>query len=281
MGHTDIPFYVYHFRRAACVGILVSPFLLQPTTDASATFEGRPVRPGATLDVRFPIPKYFQDYAAAGGNPQPATGRAVISFPKRFDPARTWPVLLISATSDPHHTNISDARWYQEPATAENWIVLAADAMVEPRSDSISWRLGILGAALDTLHKDWPQSAHWPVAFAGISGGAKWSGILGAMLAKTGTVKIYGFFLTGINDDRLSAAYDEYRPPPDFLNTPVWLSSGMNDPIAPFAAHERVRTSLEHTGFRHVRLETFLGRHQVNAAQLQLALRWFRQMGNF
>lgn len=255
--------------------------LLQPSVTHGVTLAGQTVRPGGTLDIRFPVSKYFQDYAGAGGNPRPTTGRALISFPNGFNPARPSPILIISATSDPHHTNISDARWYQGPATAEDWIVLAADATIEPHSDSISWRLGIMGAALDTIHKEWPQSAHWPVAFAGISGGAKWSGILGTMLAKAGTVRICGFFLTGINDDRLSAAYDEYRPSPEFLNTPVWLSSGMNDPIAPFAAHERVRTSLEHAGFKRVRLETFLGRHQVNPGQLQLALRWFRQIGKF
>jgi hypothetical protein len=272
---------VHRLIGTAYVIALVLFCLLQPTASSSATLTGQTVRPGATLDVRFPISQYFQDYAASGGNQRLTTGRAVISFPKGFDPTRTWPILIISATSDPHHTNISDARWYQEPATAENWVVLASEATIEPHTDSISWRLGIMGAALDTIHKEWPQSAHWPVAFAGISGGAKWSGILGTMLAKTGAVKICGFFLTGINDDRLSAAYDEYRPSPDFLNTPIWLSSGTNDPIAPFAAQERVRTSLEHTGFKHVRLETFLGRHQVNPAQLQLALRWFRQVGRF
>jgi len=35
------------------------------------------------------------------------------------------------------------------------------------------------------------------------------------------------------------------------------------------------------TGFKHVRLESFAGSHQVQPAQVQLALRWFRQLGNF
>jgi len=35
------------------------------------------------------------------------------------------------------------------------------------------------------------------------------------------------------------------------------------------------------TGFKRVRVEPFLGRHEIKAAQVQLALRWFRQIGKF
>ena len=101
------------------------------------------------------------------------------------------------------------------------------------------------------------------------------------MLAKSGAVKICGFFLAGINDDRLSFAYKMYGPPADFLNVPIWLSSGLDDPIAPPRANEHVRASLVNTGFTRVRVEPFLGRHEIKAAQVQLALRWFRQIGKF
>jgi hypothetical protein len=32
-----------------------------------------------------------------------------------------------------------------------------------------------------------------------------------------------GFFLSGINEDRLSEAYRDYRPGRDFLEIPIWL----------------------------------------------------------
>jgi hypothetical protein len=233
------------------------------------------------LDIRFPVSAFFQDYAAAGGNPRPTTGRALVSFPKGFDPARSWPILIVTSTTDAYRTSPMDAPWYQQPAMAEGWVVLASDATIKPRQDSDSWRLGLLGAALEAVHKEWPQSEQWPVAFAGLSGGAKRSGVLGAMLAKSGGVKICGFFLAGINDDRLSFAYKAYDPPPDFLNIPIWLSSGLNDPIAPPGKHEHVRASLVNTGFKRVRVEPFPGRHEIKAAQVQLALRWFRQIGKF
>jgi hypothetical protein len=268
-------------NRATRVLLFVAILCLSPGVSKGATLAGQTVRPGATLDLRFPVDKYFQDYAAAGGNPRPTTGRALISFPKGFDPARTWPILIVISTSDNGRTNAMDAPFYQEPGTAENWIVLASDATIPPREDSESWRVALLGAALQMLHTEWRQSAHWPVAFAGFSGGAKRSGFLAAMLASANPVKIRGFFLAGINDDRISVAYKTYHPPPLFLNIPIWLSSGTGDSIAPPWKVQHVRASLVNTGFKRVRVESFDGGHEVDPSQVQLALRWFRQLGNF
>ncbi len=269
-------------RRGVSIALVVVLFhCLGRNICQSATLAGQPVRPGATLDIRFPIDKYFQDYAAAGGNPRPTTGRASISFPKDFDPNRTWPILAVISTSDNHRTNVMDAPAYQAPGTAEGWIVLATDATIPARDDSDTWRLGLLGAGLQMLHKEWPQSSRWPVAFAGFSGGAKRSGFMGAMLASTHAARICGFFLAGINNDRISVAYKTYHPPPDFLNIPIWLSSGITDPIAPPFKQEHVRASLVNTGFKHVRLESFAGGHELDPSQVRLALRWFRQLGNF
>src|ERR1700737_3453508 len=217
-----------------------------------ATLAGQQVQGGGTADIRFPVSNYFQEYAAQGGNPRPTTGRALLMFPKGFDPARSWPILIVTSTTDMGRTSPMDAPWYQKPANDEGWIVLASDATIRPRQDSTLWRLGMLGAALEAVRKEWPQSAQWPAAFAGLSGGAKRSGVLGAMLAKSGTVKICGFFLAGINEDRLSAAYQEYHPPPDFLNVPIWLSGGLDDPIAPPRARRPLPRSLGNTFFTRV-----------------------------
>jgi len=93
-----------------------------------------------------------------------------------------------------------DAEWYRRPALAEYWVLLASDATIKPRFDSTQWRLAMLAAALESMRRERPQSAKWPVAFGGFSGGAKRSALLGAMLAKTGSVKTCGFFLSGINE---------------------------------------------------------------------------------
>lgn len=242
---------------------------------------GKNVSPGGALDLQFPLSDYFQQYAAQGGNPRPTTGRVLLFFPKNFDPAHSCPILIITSTTDLDRTSIMDAPAYRDVATAEGWMVLATDATIRPRQDSTAWRLSILTAALQMIRNEWPQSAQWPVAFAGFSGGAKRSGILAAMLAGNSGLKICGLFLAGDNSDRVSVAYKEYHPPPGFLNVPIWISSGNADPIAPLGAQEAVYYSIKRTGFTNVRLETFFGSHQLKRAELQRALHWFREVGKF
>jgi hypothetical protein len=265
-----------NYRSSLLIGILL---IAQPAR--AATLRGQLVRGGATLDLQFPLSDYFQQYAAEGGNPRPTTGRALLMFPNNFDPAREWPILIVTSTTDLGRTSIMDAPAYRDPAMKEGWIVLATDATIRPREDSLRWRLSILTAALEMIRAEWPQSARWPVAFAGFSGGAKRSGILAATLASNRNLRICGLFLAGINSDRVSAAYQDYHPPAEFLNTPVWISSGNADQIASAGAEENVYYSLKRTGFTQVRLEKFFGGHGLKRADVQRALHWFREIGKF
>jgi predicted esterase len=246
-----------------------------------ATLAGQPVHGGATMEILFPVARPFQELAAEGGNPRVETGRAVITFPSGFDPARPWPILIVTSTSDFNRTSVMDAQWYRGPTLAEGWVLLATDATVRARVDSTQWRLAMLAAALEAVRTEWPQATHWPVAFAGFSGGAKRAGVIGAMLARTGSVNVCGFFLSGINSDRLSEGYNTYRPKGDFLSVPIWLSSGQSDPVATPQDHGRVEASLARAGFRRIRLEHFVGGHEVREAEVKHALRWFREMGKF
>ena len=260
-------------RRNIFLGALLS-LTLFPARSDGFSIAGQSILPGKTLDIRFPVPKYFQEYAAQGGNPTPQVGRMVLAFP-------AGPILIVTSTTDANRTSPMDAKWYERPATAEGWIVLAPDATIKPRQDSTVWRLAMLASALEVIHGEWPGSTKWPVAFGGLSGGAKRSGVLGAMLSTTQQLHICGFFLCGINDDRLSAAYREFHPPSTFLDVPVWLSSGISDPIAPPAKHEHVKLSLQQTGFRQVRVETFDGGHEIKPGEVKRALHWFRQVEKF
>jgi hypothetical protein len=264
--------------RLSLLGLLA---LALTQTNHAANLAGQQVVPGGKIEIHFPVSKYFQDIAAQAGNPRPEIGRAVLAFPAGFDPSRTWPILIVTSTSDFNRTSAMDADWYRPAATAAGWIVLGSDATISPRIDSTQWRLGLLGAALEAIRKEWPQSARWPVAFAGFSGGSKRSGVLGAMLAKSGSVRVCGFFLSGINEDRLGEAYRTYQPGRGFLEVPVWLSSGSSDSVATPQAHNLVKASLERTGFKRVRLEQFSGGHQLKLSEVRKALQWFRQLGRF
>lgn len=233
------------------------------------------------IDLSFPVPPYYQDYAASGGNPRPATGRLLIFLPPNFDPQRTWPLLIVNSTTDGERTSPMDAPWYRATANGEGWIVLATDATIRPHSDTTLWRAGILAAALDLLHRDWPGSSKWPAVFAGMSGGAKRSEWNAAILARPLSLHVAGLFLAGINDDRMAEALQNYPVAGDFFRVPIWISSGMNDPIATPAKARDVQASLIHLGFRSVHLSQFYGGHELDRADLRRALRWFRQQGSW
>jgi hypothetical protein len=272
--------FVKKFARLSALPALVW-FCLPLAGMEAATLAGQQVQGGKTVEIRFPVSKYFQDMAAQGGNPRAETGRAVLTFPPGFDPGRRWPILIVTSTTDFHRTSPMDAEWYRPAADAEGWMIVASDATIKPRQDSTPWRLGMLGAALEAVRKEWPQTAKWPVAFGGFSGGSKRSCLLGAMLARTGSISICGFFLSGINDDRLSLAYKTYQPGAGFLNIPIWISGGMDDPIATPSLEGAVQASLQRTGFKRVRVEHFIGSHWLKRSEVRLALRWFRELGGF
>jgi hypothetical protein len=261
--------------------LLVGLLWLSVATSHGASLAGQQVQGGGQIEIRFPVAKYFQDIAAEAGNPRVATGRAVLAFPPGFDPGRPWPILIVSSSSDFGQPSTTVVPWYRPPAAAEGWVVLGSDATVEPRIDSTQWRLGMLAAALEAVRKEWPQSARWPIAFAGFSGGSKRSGVLGVMLAKSGSVRICGFFLGGINEDRLGECYRTYQPGRGFLEVPVWLSSGTGDTIATPQDHNLVKASLERIGFKRVHLEPVAGQHALKRSEVRRALRWFRELGKF
>lgn len=273
-----------HFIGRTRYPLLISlfcAFQLIPAASEAAKLAGQEVPAGGKCEIHFPVSKYYQDYAAEGGNPRPTTGRALLMFPKGFNPARPWPILIVTSTSDNDRTSPMDAPWYRDAAMKEGWIVLTTDATIRPRADSTAWRFAMLAAALQTIRHDWPQSAQWPIALAGFSGGAKTTGDLGPMLAKSDPVRICGLLLIGINSDRLSAGYKSFQPASGFLGTPVWISGGASDRVAPPASEELVYYSLKRTGFQQVRLEQFSGGHAVNSAEVQRALHWFREVGKF
>jgi hypothetical protein len=271
---------VKRFQLLTCLPVLIW-FLLPAAAMEAATLAGQQVQGGKTVEIRFPVPKYFQDVAAQGGNPRVETGRAVLTFPPGFDPARRWPILIVTSTTDYHRTSPMDVEWYRPAADAEGWVILASDATIKPRDDSTPWRLAMLSAALEDVRKEWPQTSKWPIAFAGMSGGAKRSGLLGAMLARAGLTNICGFYLSGINVDWLGPAYKTYQPGAGFLNIPVWISGGTEDLIAPPSSEGAVQVSLRRTGFKRVRVERFVGGHWLKRSEVRLALRWFRELGGF
>jgi hypothetical protein len=132
-------------------------------------------------------------------------------------------------------------------------------------------------AALDALHRGFPGSNKWPVACAGTSGGAKRAGLVAPLLWLAGN-RIIGIYLSGINEDRLTKGYREYKPAVSFLRTPIFLSTGASDTIATPTQQISVKYSIQRTGFSRIRQDIFPYGHIILSTQVEEALRWFRQL---
>ena len=255
--------------------------LLLIASGHAATLAGQQVPPGGKIEIRFPVSKYFQDIAAQGGNPRPDTGRAVVTFPPGFDPSRSWPILIVTSTSDFNRTSAMDADWYRQPATAEGWIVLGSDATIRPRIDSTQWRLGLLGGGAGSD----PQRMAAIVQVArGLRRIFRRLETKRRPRADAGKERLCSRL-------RVFPERNQRRPPQRRLqDLPAWPRFSRGAGLAEqrreryrghAAAHNLVKASLERTGFKRVRLEQFGGGHQLKMSELRRALQWFRQLGGF
>jgi hypothetical protein len=239
-----------------------------------AKFQGVSVQPGKTISAMVPLSPEEKSYAAIGGNRVPASAMAVLAVPQDFDPRRSWPVLVVFSTSDFQRENRGDIPFYVTEALIENWLVLTGDGPERPQEDSTGWRAAMTLAALDALHRSFPGSNKWPVACAGISGGAKRACLLAPLLALKGN-RIAGLYLAGVNEDLLGEGYRKIHPGREFLSTKIFITSGQSDRIATSEQTEHVRRSIRSDGFQQVRLETFPEGHNVKRPLTREALRWF------
>lgn len=243
--------------------------------ESGATFQGVPILPGKTISVPVPLSPEEKTFAAIGGNQVPPNAVAVLAVPSGFDPRKTWPVLVVFSTSDFQRQNRGDIPFYLTEALSEGWLVLSGDGPGRPRDDSTGWRAAMTLAALDALHRSFPGSNRWPVACAGISGGAKRACLIAPLLAIEGN-RVAGLYLAGVNEDLLGQGYRKFHPGPDFFSTKIFITSGQRDRIATPMQTEVVRRSIQASGFRQVRLETFPQGHNVKRPLTREALRWFQ-----
>jgi len=98
-------------RCAIIVGLLGS----SQSLFRAATLAGHQVQSGTTLDFQFPLSDYFQRHAAEGSNPRPTAGRALLMFPNSFDPARSWPILIVTGGHEGDGAQVQRAlHWFRE-----------------------------------------------------------------------------------------------------------------------------------------------------------------------
>jgi hypothetical protein len=264
------------FRSTLLSALVSLPFLALPAKAPAQEplFQGVAVQPGKTTSASVPLSSEQKAFAAIGGNQVPPNAVAVLAVPSGFDPRKTWPVLVVFSTSDFQRQNRGDIPFYIREALSEGWLILAADGPERPRDDSTGWRAAMTLAALDALHRSFPGSNKWPVACAGISGGAKRACLIAPLLAIKGN-RVAGLYLAGVNEDLLAEGLRKFRPGQGFLSTKIFITSGQRDRIATPEQTLRVRNSILASRFPQVRLETFPEGHNVKRPLTRAALRWF------
>ena len=198
---------------------------------ASAAFAAPGLKPGAVNEFSVELPMELRKLAGRGQVSPVTHALVAIAVPANIDMAHEWPVLVVSATSDPQfHSSRKLMSAYAETALAAGWIVVAADPAEEvaAEQDDVPLRLALVKAALAALALQWPGSDKAPLAFGGFSGGAKYSGWLAAAFASEGR-NVIGIYLAGINQDTLVAAAEQFHVlDAKFKNVPVFLQSGRN-----------------------------------------------------
>ncbi len=258
--------------------VLIILYVIATSAQASLNFAGTGFSPGSIVQANVPLSAQEKSYAAQGGNPVPPNATAVLATPANFDPAKSWPVLVICSTSDFKRQNRDDLRdFYRRAGLAEGWVLLAGDGPQHARNDNVAWREAMTMAAIDALRRSFAGSEKWPIACAGFSGGGKGVGYVAPFLARN-SCRIIGIYMTGANEDHLSDGYARLQPGAGFLNTPIYVAAGRDDRIATVEQQYNVLGSIKRTGFHRIRVGTFHGGHEVNDAQTSIALHWFREL---
>ena len=230
-------------------------------------------RPGEVMTVEVPLSAERRTEALKDKEPNTklAHARIGVAVPQGFDPSKTWPVLVVTNTEA--YPNIDSLRQFKDSALAENWVVLAADEVEAEPNNEGGMKWPCMGAAFDYLTKAWPGLKDWPIACGGMSGGAKNSSFLAGDLAREHH-RVIGLLLMGCNQDMASVAFRKGGAA-TMLGASVFISSGKSDTIATPARATEVRNSLQATGFRKVRLESYDGAHDIYQPHVTEALRWF------
>lgn len=262
-------------RLSILLLVLLGFALATEAEDQSVTNVTYKIRPNVIHEFAVPLTAAAKVGVATSKNQAVEMAKAAIAVPLGFDPEIPHPILVVVATSDGLASSLSAMPYFTNAALRLGYVVLAADGPYgKPPNDNPAWRWAMLSSLLEHTQKSWPGSRKWPIACAGFSGGGKWAGVIGAILSQKG-FNLIGVFQGGVNQDMASQAAKLYDPAARYKKTPIFLSSGSDDPVATPDQHFQVKESLEENGFTNVRLDTYKGGHEMDARELQNALKWF------
>jgi len=245
----------------------------------SIQFAGQPLQPGRGAEVEIPIldPGQLRVVQRAYGKPS-TKARMLLAVPDGFEPkSRSYPLLIVSATTDGAASSIATSGRYLSEALAQGFVVMAVDGEFgkPTKDDATSYRWALVAAGRDALEKEWPGAKRWPVATGGTSGGGGYASYNALKLVQE-RADFIGLFLAVSGWNPAKFVKDVSGLPISVAHQiPIFLSAGDKDETATRKITDQAHHEMEHDGFRNLRYEHFDGGHQLYQPHLQAALSWF------
>lgn len=253
----------------------------KPAAKRTVPFSGASLTEGEAAEFELTITDRptLQALEKAYGKPSSKI-KALVAVPAGFDPAKSYPLVIATETTDGDASSVRGARLYLDSVLAKGGILMAVDGEFgrptdEGAGDRTSFRWALNRALLAAMHEEWPASRKWPIITAGLSGGAGYASYNAIMLVDQGQ-PVIGIFLANSGWDPADFAAELKRAPTATMRSvPVFITAGEADTLATKEITERSRDDLERERFRKVRYETFPGGHELSPALFQAAIDWF------
>ena len=146
---------------------LTARFLALPAMFLFASVAtGTGLKPGGPSEFSVELPQELRQIAARGGPSPVAHALVTVAVPENFDATRSYPVMVISATSDPqYHSSRRLLGTYAEMAIAGGWILVAADPgeEVSVERDDVNLRYALTPRRLPHWSRNGRRAArsHW------------------------------------------------------------------------------------------------------------------------
>ena len=276
---------------AASASIAAAPAAATPAATVAPTksagggaleFAGQALTAGGSSVVEIEVsdPAQLKELKQAYGKAS-TRAKMLIALPSGFTPGpRNYPLLIVSSTTDGDASSIGSARAnYLPDATEKGFVVIAIDGEhgkpADQGHDSTDFRWALVQAGLAALYKEWPNAKKWPIATAGISGGAGYASHQ-AMLLLDKQYPVIGLLLSATGWTPGDFPDVTRRAPRAAIRTlPVFFTAGEKDNVATPEITQKAQGELTGSGFKNVRFEKFDGGHVLHRPHLQQALEWF------
>ena len=239
-----------------------------------------PIRSGVMNQLTLPLNDKLLREAAEFGDTGVTGVFVIIVVPDDFDPAKTYPLLILNNYVQTGSTNIELMNQHAKVATQLGFVLVSTSVLggegKSRISDTLRW--GMVEATLNEMHEKWPATQEWPVAISGTTYGSKFACSLSAIMMKE-RYHVIGLFLTDLTSDSPSEALEIYQPTKSkYTRMPIYVSAYSKTRDEPHKYEERAKAELDEAGFSKMKFNYYYERSvKIYGPHLKEALEWFQE----